>query len=175
MAKVKPQNWAQLDFLINNFYEIVEFKRGRGIYGDRVILKRNRKAEAIFGDPDRFVEFFYMDANPVKELPLTLKLRVDGIVRFITSPEQMNILCEFDSESNPEDWAIETQKAISSVKIGAPDMFEQLNKILEERYKLLDGKFLSKLYKHKEKQYFLAKEMDLIPNEFAEEQTSSLR
>ncbi len=162
MAKVKSQNWAQLDFLINNFYEIVEFKRGRGIYGDRVILRRPRKAEAVFGEPDRLYEFYYMDANPVKELPLTLKLKVGNIIRFITSPEHMNILCDFDEESNPIEWALETQKAFSCVKVGDENMFQQLNSILEERYKLLDGKFLSKLNKHKEKQYFLAREMDLI-------------
>ena len=44
-TKVNVQNWAELDFLINNFYEIVEYKRGRGIYGDRVILKRSKRPE----------------------------------------------------------------------------------------------------------------------------------
>ena len=175
MTKVKPQNYSQLDFLINNFYEIIEFKRGRGIYGDRVILKRNKNAEHIFKDPDRLVEFYYMDANPVKELPKTLQIKVENIVRFITSPEHMNVICDFDANCQPEDWAIETKKAFEQVRIGDPDMFEKLNSILEERYKLLDGKFLSKLYKHKEKQYFLAKGMDLVPNEFAEEQTNSMR
>lgn len=162
MTKVKSQNWAQLDFLINNFFEIVEFKRGRGIYGDRVILRRPRKAEAVFGEPDRLYEFYYMDANPVKELPITLRLKVSNIVRFTTSPEYMNVLCDFDEETNPTEWAIETQKAFSTVRVGDEKMFEQLNNILEERYKLLDGKFLAKLNKHKEKQYFLAREMNLI-------------
>jgi len=172
MTKVKSQNWAQLDFLINNFYEIVEFKRGRGIYGDRVILKRPRKAESVFGEPDRLYEFYYMDANPIKELPMTLKLKVSNIIRFVISPENMNIICDFDDDPKPEDWAIETKKAFSSVKLGDPDMFEQLNNILEERYKLLDGKFLAKLNKHKEKQYFLAKEMLLVDEDFAEGQTN---
>ena len=57
MTKVKSQNWAQLDFLINNFFEIVEFKRGRGIYGDRVILRRPRKEEAEFGETKRLYEY----------------------------------------------------------------------------------------------------------------------
>jgi len=162
MTKVKSQNWAQLDFLINNFFEIVEFKRGRGIYGDRVILRRPRKAEAVFGEPDRLYEFYYMDANPVKELPITLRLKVSNIVRFTTSPEFMNVLCDFDEETNPTEWAIETQKLFSTVRVGDEKMFEQLNNILEERYKLLDGKFLAKLNKHKEKQYFLARQMNLI-------------
>jgi len=60
MTKVNVQNWSQLDFLINNFYEIVEYKRGRGIYGDRVILKRSKQSEAIFGEPTRLYEFYYM-------------------------------------------------------------------------------------------------------------------
>ena len=51
-TKVNAYNWAELDFLINNFYEIVEYKRGRGIYGDRVILKRSKRAECIFGEKD---------------------------------------------------------------------------------------------------------------------------
>ena len=103
-----------------------------------------------------------MDANPVKELPITLRLKVSNIVRFTTSPEFMNVLCDFDEETNPTEWAIETQKAFSTVRVGDEKMFEQLNNILEERYKLLDGKFLAKLNKHKEKQYFLAREMNLI-------------
>lgn len=172
MTKVKSQNWAQLAFLINNFYEIVEFKRGRGVYGDRVILRRPRKPEAVFGEPDRLYEFYYMDANPVKELPLTLKLKVGNIVRFVSSPENMNILCDFSAETEPTEWALETQKAFSAVRVGEEKMFEKLNSILEERYKLLDGKFLSKLNKHKEKQYFLAKEMCLIEEDYASVQTS---
>ena len=56
MTKVNIQNWSQLDFLINNFYEIVEYKRGRGIYGDRVILKRPKITESIFGEPSRLYE-----------------------------------------------------------------------------------------------------------------------
>ena len=170
MAKVKEKNWGQLSFLINNFFEIVEFKRGRGIYGDRVILRRPRRAEAIFGDADKLYEFYYMDANPVKELPLTLKLKVGNIIRLVTSPEYMNIICNFNEESNPTEWAIETQKAFSSVKLGDENLFDQLNDILEERYKSLDGKFLSKLNKHKEKQFFLAKEMGLINEDYAEVQ-----
>ena len=57
MAKVSEVNWSQLDFLINNFYEIIEFKRGRGIYGDRVILQRSKHSSAIFGEKDKFYEF----------------------------------------------------------------------------------------------------------------------
>lgn len=172
MTKVKTQNWAQLDFLINNFYEIVEFKRGRGIYGDRVILKRPVKAEAIFNEPIRENNFYYMDANPVKELPMTLKLKVQNIIKFVVSPEFMNIICEFDAETDPVEWALETQRAFSPVKIGDPDLFIKLNEILEERYKLLGGKFVAKLSKHKEKQYFLAREMGLVEEDYATEQTS---
>ena len=48
-TRVHIANYSELDFLINNFYEIVEFKRGRGIYGDRVILQRPTRPECIFG------------------------------------------------------------------------------------------------------------------------------
>ena len=58
-VKVNAKNWAELDFLINNFYEIVEYKRGRGIYGDRVVLKRSKRAECIFGEKDKYYEFYY--------------------------------------------------------------------------------------------------------------------
>lgn len=171
MAKVKSKNLAQLDFLINNFYEILEFKRGRGIYGDRVVFKRNIDPETILVSTGR-VDFYYMDANPVKEIPITLKLRVDNIIRFVTSPEHMNVICEFDEESKPVDWALETQRAFSEIKITDENLFEKLNAILEERYKLLDGKFLARLSKHKEKQYFLAREMGLVDEDVATQQTS---
>ena len=62
-VKVNAQNWAELDFLINNFYEIVEYKRGRGIYGDRVILKRSKRPECIFGEKDKYYEFYYLNAH----------------------------------------------------------------------------------------------------------------
>ena len=55
-TKVNAQNWAELDFLINNFYEIVEYKRGRGIYGDRVILKRSKRPECVFGEKDKYYD-----------------------------------------------------------------------------------------------------------------------
>ena len=171
MTKVKSQNWAQLGFLINNFYEIVEFKRGRGIYGDRVILKRPTKAEAIFNEPIRENNFYYMDANPVKELPMTLKLRVENITKYVVSPEYMNVICEFDAETDPTEWALEIQKEFSNVKISDPDLFSKLNEIIEDKYKLLGGKFLSKLNKHKEKQYFLAREMCLVEDDYATQQT----
>lgn len=153
MTKVNIQNWPQLDFLINNFYEIVEYKRGRGIYGDRVILKRSKKAEAIFGEPDRLYEFYYMDANAIKELPMTIKEKIRVITRLVVSPEDMNVLCDFDKESKPNDWAIETAKAFQQANTLD---YKVLNEILIERYKLLDSKFQAKLKKHREKQYFLA-------------------
>lgn len=154
MTKVNVQQWAQLDFLINNFYEVVEYKRGRGIYGDRVILKRPRQAEAIFGEPDRLFEFYYMDANAVKELPRTVLEKIKIITRLVCSPEDMNVLCEFEKSNGvePSEWAIDTAKEL----FGTPSIdFKQLNEILLARYKLLDANFITKLNKHREKQYFL--------------------
>ncbi len=173
MTKVKEQNWPQLDFLINNFYEIIEFKRGRGIYGDRVALKRPREVEEIFGDTKATIDYIYLEANPVKESATFLKMRIQHIVQHVVNPGAMNILCEFDNGAT--DWALATKKAFSEVKIENETIYQQLNDILEERYKQLGGKFLSKLYKHKEKQYFLAKSMGLVPDDYANEQTSNLR
>ena len=120
MTKVNVQQWSQLDFLINNFYEIVEYKRGRGIYGDRVILKRSKSSESIFGEPGRLYEFYYLDANAVKELPRTVYEKIKIITRFVTSPEDMNVLCDFEKSGNlePSEWAVDTETAlISSVNI----------------------------------------------------------
>lgn len=154
MTKVNMQNWSQLDFLINNFYEIVEYKRGRGIYGDRVILKRPKMSSAVFGEPDRLYEFYYMDANAVKELPRTVLEKIKVITRFVRSPEDMNVLCDFKNSGNvePNEWALETEKALFDAKTID---FKVLNDILISRYKLLDSNFLSRLKKHREKQYFL--------------------
>jgi len=171
MAKVKTQKWHELDFLINNFYEILEFKRGRGIYGDRVVFKRNVDAEKILVEPGK-IDFYYMDANPVKEIPITIKNKLDNVIRFVTSPEHMNVICQFNPNVNPVDWAIETRRKFAEVKITDENLFEKLNTILEERYKLLDANFLSRLEKHKQMQYFIAKEMELVDGEFATEQIS---
>jgi len=171
MTKVNIQQWAQLDFLINNFYEVVEYKRGRGIYGDRVILKRPRQAEAIFGEPDRLFEFYYMDANAVKELPRTVLEKIKIITRVVCSPEDMNVLCDFakSNDLEPSEWAIDTAKALFGAKTID---FKQLNDILLTRYKLLDANFITKLNKHREKQYFLcaSEGFQFITEEYANEQ-----
>ena len=175
MVKVNTQQWSQLDFLINNFYEIVEYKRGRGIYGDRVILKRSKQAEAIFGEPNRLYEFYYMDANAVKELPRTVFEKIKAITRVITNPEDMNILCNFEKQNGlePSEWAIETKKELDDAKTLD---FKLLNEILLKKFKLLNSGFISKLQKHREKQYFLASSegFNFITKEYANEQISIL-
>lgn len=173
MTKVNVQNWSQLDFLINNFYEIVEYKRGRGIYGDRVILKRPKMVESIFGEPSRLYEFYYLDANAVKELPRTIVEKIKIVTRIVTSPTDMNVLCDFDTEIQPNEWALELASAMSNAK--SLD-FKVLNDVLIEQYKKLDGNFLSKLNKHREKQYFLASSdaFNFITKEYADSQMSVL-
>lgn len=174
MTKVHIQQWAQLDFLINNFYEVVEYKRGRGIYGDRVILKRPKQSSAIFGEPDRLFEFYYLDANAVKELPRTVLEKIKIILRFVTSPKDMNVLCDFSSDGvDPNEWAMDTEKEIFNLH--SID-FEELNNLLLERYKKLDANFLSKLNKHREKQYFLCSSegFNFITQEYANEQIAKL-
>ena len=171
MTKVNVQQWAQLDFLINNFYEVVEYKRGRGIYGDRVILKRPRQAEAIFGEPDRLFEFYYMDANAVKELPRTVLEKIKIVTRVVCSPEDMNVLCDFEKSNciEPSEWAIDTSNEL----FGANSIdFKQLNEILLARYKQLDATFITKLNKHRERQYFLCSSegFNFITEDYANEQ-----
>ena len=173
MTKVNVQNWSQLDFLINNFYEIVEYKRGRGIYGDRVILKRPKMVESIFGEPSRLYEFYYLDANAVKELPRTVIEKIKIVTRIVTSPIDMNVLCDFDTEIEPNEWALELKSAMNQAKTLD---YKVLNDILIEKYKKLDGNFLSKLNKHREKQYFLASSeaFNFITKEYADSQMSML-
>lgn len=175
MTKVNTQQWSQLDFLINNFYEVVEYKRGRGIYGDRVILKRSKDSSSIFGEPSRLYEFYYLDANAVKELPRTVYEKIKIITRFVTSPEDMNVLCEFEKsgELEPSEWAMDTEKALLEQK--SID-FTQLNQILMNRYKLLGSNFISKLNKHREKQYFLCSSegFNFISKEYADDQMQIL-
>lgn len=174
-VKVNVQNWAELDFLINNFYEIVEYKRGRGIYGDRVILKRSKKAECIFGEKDKYYEFYYLNTNAVKELPRTIFEKINIVKRIVISPENMNLLCDF-SEGGiqaPVDWATGTALTLSSANTLN---FEVLNKLLINRYKLLGEAFIDKLNEHRKTQYFLAssKELNLIPVEHAEQEMAKL-
>ena len=169
-TRVNVQNFAELDFLINNFYEIIEFKRGRGIYGDRVVLQRPKRPECIFGTRDRFFEFYYLNANAVKDLPRTVMERINVIKRIVVNPENMNVLCDFiGCSQTPIDWATKTNIELSTERTLD---FEILNNILLNRYKLLGGEFLSKLHKHRERQYFLASsdELKLIPKEYANEQ-----
>jgi len=175
MTKVNIQNWSQLDFLINNFYEVVEYKRGRGIYGDRVILKRSKDSSSIFGEPNRLYEFYYMDANAVKELPRTIIEKIKIITRFVTSPEDMNVLCDFEKIDGvePSEWAIDTEKILLEKQ---SINFKELNDSLIARYKLLGSSFLAKLKKHREKQYFLVSSegFNFITKEYADEQMNLL-
>lgn len=174
-VKVNAQNWAELDFLINNFYEIVEYKRGRGIYGDRVILKRCKKPECIFGDRDKFYEFYYLNANAVKELPRTLFEKIKLVERIVISPENMNLLCDFSNASvqSPVDWAMGTALALSNANTLD---FNKLNEILINRYRALGDDFIEILNSHRQTQYFLAssKGLNLIPSQYADEQMNRL-
>ena len=175
MTKVNTQQWSQLDFLINNFYEVVEYKRGRGIYGDRVILKRSKESSSIFGEPNRLYEFYYMDANAVKELPRTVLEKIKIITRFVTSPEDMNVLCDFEKvgDLEPTEWAMDTAKDL----FNSPSIdFKELNEKLISRYKLLGSNFLTRLNKHRQKQYFLCSSegFNFITKEYADEQMNEL-
>lgn len=174
-VKVNAQNWAELDFLINNFYEIVEYKRGRGIYGDRVILKRSKRPECIWGDKDKYYEFYYLNANAVKELPRTIYEKIKIVERIVTSPENMNLLCDFNQEGNQTvvDWA--TQTAIELNNAATLD-FEVLNKILIKRYSLLGKTFIDKLNEHRKLQYFLATSstLNLITEQHATDELNKL-
>lgn len=174
-VKVNVQNWAELDFLINNFYEIVEYKRGRGIYGDRVILKRCKNPECVFGERNKYYEFYYLNANAVKELPRTVYEKIKIVERFVGSPENMNLLCDFNSIANcsPVDWATETALALTNANTLN---FKVLNDILIDRYKLLGSDFVSLLNKHRQQQYFIASsnELNLITPEYAKEQMERL-
>lgn len=176
MTKVNIQNWSQLDFLINNFYEIVEYKRGRGIYGDRVVLKRPKSANDIVNETGKLYEFYYMDANAVKELPITVQEKIKVITRFVSSPESMNILCDFSLSDGvePNEWALETSTALKNAE--NPRDFKQLNEILLKRYKLLGANFLKMLKKHREKQYYLASAegLNLVPKDYAGDQINVL-
>ena len=174
-TKVNVYNWAELDFLINNFYEIVEYKRGRGIYGDRVILKRSKRAECIFGEKDKYYEFYYLNANAVKELPRTILEKINIVKRIVVSPENMNLLCDFSGGGiqTPVDWATGTAMALNQANTLN---FEVLNKILLNRYRLLGVDFINKLNEHRKLQYFLAttKEMNLITQEHAQQELNKL-
>ena len=175
MTKVNVQQWSQLDFLINNFYEVVEYKRGRGIYGDRVILKRSKDSSAIFGEPGRLYEFYYLDANAVKELPRTVLEKIKIITRFVTSPEDMNVLCDFEQSGDvePNEWAMDTEKALFDEK--SID-FKVLNDILITQYKRLGANFITKLNKHREKQYFLcaSEGFNFLTKDYANDQMQIL-
>lgn len=175
MNKINILNWPQFDFLINNFYEIVEYKRGRGVYGDRVVLKRSKNPDAIFGEKDKFYDFYYLEANAVKELPRTQIEKINIICKMVCSPEVMNKLCDFQVNNSiePSEWAIETKNAFVEAKTLDINI---LNKILIERYKLLGSNFISKLNKHREKQYFLAtsEEFNFVSKEHADEQLALL-
>ena len=116
-----------------------------------------------------------MDANAVKELPKTLEERIKIIARFVTTPEDMNVLCEFDQANGvePTEWAIETKHLL--IDSGVQD-FAELNNILIDQYKKLDSNFISKINKHREKQYFLASsdEFNFVTKEYANQQLAIL-
>ena len=174
-TKVHAQNWAELDFLINNFYEIVEYKRGRGIYGDRVILKRSKRPECVFGEKDKYYEFYYLNANAVKELPRTIFEKIKIVERIVVSPENMNLLCDFSMGGiqTPVDWATGTASALSQANTLN---FEILNKILLNRYKLLGKAFIDKLNEHRKLQYFLATtaELNLVSQQHVQQELAKL-
>ena len=138
-------------------------------------MTKAKQAESIIGEPSKLSEFYYMDANAVKELPRTVLEKIKIITRFVTSPEDMNVLCGFTANDGlePTEWALETSMQLKSAN--SID-FKILNEKLMERYKLLNSSFLSKLQKHREKQYFLASSegFSFVTKEYSTEQVSTL-
>ena len=173
MTKLDIANWPQLDFLINNFYEIVEYKRGRGVYGDRIILKRYKDPKAIFGEPEKLCDFYYLDAHAVKELPMTVKLKIRNILRFVTSPADMNVLCDFTDKLDPTLWAEETRNLIANEFKSGID-FKKINDIVLSQYSKLPDDFNTKLQAHRRKQYQIAIGLDLLSTEHVEEELSNV-
>ena len=112
-----------------------------------------------------------MDAKPVVELPRTIFERIKVITRIVRSPDDMSVLCDYKGENaaNPINWAVETTRQIADSK--SLD-YKVLNELLLKRYKLLDVQFISKLNKHREKQYFIAssESLDLISKEHSNNQ-----
>ncbi|MBE7076623.1 MAG: hypothetical protein E7374_01880 [Clostridiales bacterium] len=156
--KLDPKNYAQLDLLISTFFEIIEYKRGRGDYGNRVSLKRS-----ALEDNDRIYEFFYLDANTTIKLPASKKFEIQTILKQVISPAKMNKLCNFDANVDPAQWAIETRDAIVNAKTLD---YAKINEILNERYAFLGPAFMEKLQEHRELQYKIAREMGLIPPDY---------
>ena len=72
----------------------------------------------------------------------------------------------------PTEWALDVKNSLDSANTID---FKLLNDILMEKYKALDSNFLSKLNKHREKQYFLAssESFNFITKDYADEQMSA--
>ncbi|MBO4937113.1 MAG: hypothetical protein J6C90_02175 [Clostridia bacterium] len=166
--KLCLENWSQFDFLINNFYEIVEYKRGRGIYGDRIILRRARNAENILSTPDKHYDFFYLDAHNVKELPRTIAEKIALNIKFVCDPQLMTQIIRAD-DKNVISWSLDLRKKFNEAKTID---YNVLNNLLVQQYQLLSQDFLARLHEHRARQYFLASSpsMNLVSKEFAETQ-----
>lgn len=164
--KLVTAKWSEFDFLINNFFEIVEYKRGRGVYGDRVILKRQKNAVNILAEPDKQLEFYYLDALDVKEYPRTIQEKIKYILKFVIVPEEMAKICRY-SDVDIVEWSLTTKAAILAANTLD---YNIINEILVQRMVLLDKDFLNKLNKHKTAQYYIAssESMSLVSREYAE-------
>lgn len=168
--KLDNQNWSHFDFLINSFYEIVEYKRGRGIYGDRLILRRPKNPSSVFGEPDKMYEFYYLDARSVKELPMTKAEKIKIVLRFVSDPEKMNKIVQgLNVKADIFKWSLETRQAIINAKTTD---YNILNDILVKQYEKIGGDFISKLNKQRVKEYYLAsnENMQLVSKEYADVQ-----
>ena len=152
--KLCHENWSQFDFLINNFYEIVEYKRGRGVYGDRIILRRPRNPQSVFATPDKQYDFYYLDAHNTKELPRTTAEKIVLITKFVCDPQAMTQIIRTD-DANVINWSLNLRKKMRSAK---------------------SNDFLAKLHAHRQKQYLLASSeaLGLVSPEFANNQIKVL-
>ena len=170
--KLCLENWSQFDFLINNFYEIVEYKRGRGVYGDRIILRRPRNPQSVFATPDKQYDFYYLDAHNTKEFPRTTAEKIVLITKFVCDPQAMTQIIRTD-DANVISWSLNLRKKMRSAK--SID-YNTLNDILVAEYHKMSNDFLAKLHAHRQKQYLLASSeaLGLVSPEFANNQIKVL-
>ena len=146
----------------------MEYKRGRGIYGDRIILRRVRHPECALTKPDSQYDYFYLDAHNVKELPRTIAEKVALNIKFVCDPQAMTQIIRAD-DVNVIKWSLHVRRRFQEVK--SLD-YNVLDNLLVQQYQKLGNDFLSRLHEHRQKQYFLASSdsMGLVSKEYAESQ-----
>ena len=171
--KVNESLWQELMYYTNNLFYVKEYKHGRDIYPDRVVLSRNRDFDKILDNFDnKNEEYVTLNARSQERSPIAIKAKRKIAEKVITDSIFANNMFnagKSDSEKQNYIALFEYVKKVLT-KNERVTNYEKLNEFILNAYKKLSLQDALKVASFRESVIDKCFTNGLISAEFAEQQ-----